>query len=106
MTLPLPTIEELVAEGERLHAELSGIKTQQSKENADAHQVKIERFRTKIKTEQHNISRQVDELRGKKSLLTLLDDMLKTDHAEAKSHMFNLIQEKKDDTFGRSPSPL
>lgn len=66
--------------------------------------LELERFRNKLKAKQHELARQIDELRGHKSLLSLMDDSLKTDHAECKNLMFSLIQEKKDAMFGRSPN--
>lgn len=99
-------IDQLITEGEQLRSELAGIKTEQSKENVEAFMVKIDRFRHSIKKEQHILARQMDELRGKKSLLSLLDDALKTDHSECRDYMFKLIAEKKEADFGRSPNQL
>lgn len=95
-------IESLSAEHESLHARLADVKTQQSKENVEAFMLEIERFRNKLKAKKHENARKIDELRGENSLLSLLDDSLKTDHAEAKGVMYALIQERKDAMFGRS----
>lgn len=95
-------LSPLTAEHEALHKRLAEVKTQTSKELVEQFMLEIDRFRNELKKKQHELARQIDELRGHKSFLSLLDDSLKTDHAEAKSVMYGLIQEKKDAMFGRS----
>lgn len=103
MTTP-ETITGLVEQGESLSKRLPLVKTEQSKENVEAYQTEIDRFRNKLKRHKHEHQRKVDELRAEMRLLSMLEDTLKTDQAEAKNHMFLLIQERKEANFGRSPS--
>ena len=91
----------LSAEHEALHTRLDLVKSEQSKENVESFMLEIERFRNKLKTKRHENSRKIDELRGENSLLDLMDDSLKTDHAEARGVMYALIQERKDAMFNR-----
>lgn len=99
-----PLTLQLSAEHEALHTRLALIKSEQSKENVETFMLEIERFRNKLKTKRHENSRKIDELRGENSLLDLMDDSLKTDHAESRAVMFRLIEERKEAQFGRSPS--
>lgn len=97
-------LSQLSAEHESLHARLALVKTETAKELVESFMLEIERFRNKLKAKKHENSRKIDELRGDNSLLSLMDDSLKTDHKEAEGYMFQLIQEKKDAMFGRSPN--
>ena len=99
------TITALVNEGETLHGKLGLVQTETSKENVEAYQLEIDRFLNKVMAVQHSLSREIDERRAMKNTLKLMEDMLKTDKASAKSTMFRLIEERKEATYGRSNLP-
>ena len=92
-------LETLLSEGEELHKALAKAKTEVSKELVEEHERRIDRFRNTIKRAKHHHAREIDRLRGQKSVLDILDDMLSTDKDEARSFMFDLIRQEKELKF-------
>lgn len=89
-------VETLFHDGELLSGQLAAIKTITSKELVEEHERKIDRFLNLLTKVDAEHAREIDQLRNTRRMLKVLSDTLKTDKAETRSWMFQIIEAQKE----------
>lgn len=92
-------LETVFHDREALSKQLAAVKTETSKELVEEHERKLDRFLNLLTKVDAAYARKIDEHRNARRMLKVLSDTLKTDKAETRSYMFELIGQRRESRY-------